>query len=76
MNEMLKARDGVHILNGELFPSELENMVFELYTETGSLRKALAAIPEDKKHLFDLKTVHNIVRKFRRTIKTYLNVAA
>jgi DNA-directed RNA polymerase specialized sigma24 family protein len=76
LKDMEKARDNVHILNGEMFPNEMENMVFFLYTETGSLRKTLAAIPHDTAHLFDLKTVHTIVKKYRRTIKTYLGKAA
>lgn len=84
-NEMTKVRDNVHVLNGQLFPSELEDMVFRLYTETGSLRKTLAAIDRDEVRrlggkevddLFDLKTVHTIVKKFRRTIKGYFKIAA
>jgi hypothetical protein len=73
-NEMLTAVDNVSRMNGELFPCELETMIFELYTETGSLRKTLAAIHEDHKGKFDLKTVHEIVKKFRRTIKAHFNI--
>ncbi|MEO7535854.1 MAG: hypothetical protein ABIU30_18480 [Ferruginibacter sp.] len=72
--EMVKVRDSVHYLNGQLFPSELEDMCFKLYTETGSLRKTLAAIEPQYQHLFDLRTVHEIVKKFRRTIKDYFNI--
>lgn len=83
-NEMIKARDQVYALNGEMFPSALEEMIFNLYVETGSLRKTLAAIDPDEvaKHsagkkteeLFDLKTVHTIVKKFRKTIKIYFKI--
>lgn len=74
--DCIKARDNVHTLNGELFPSPLEEMVFALYVEHTSLRKALDAIPAEHAHLFDLKLVHTIVKKFRRTIKNYLNVVS
>jgi hypothetical protein len=73
LGEMTKARDRVHVLNGEMFPNEKEDMVFRLYTETGSLRKTLAAIDPKDAPLFDLKKVHEIVKKFRRTIKKELN---
>jgi hypothetical protein len=85
MSELNTARDNVHRLNGEMFPSELEEMVFALYVDTGSLRKTLAAIdPEEVKklsgkksvELFDLKTVHEIVKKYRRTIRAFVSAAA
>ena len=72
-NDMLAARDNVHIHSGEMFTNELENLVFLLYCETGSLRKTLAALPDKDRDLFDLKKVHEIVKKFRRTIKKQLN---
>ena len=74
--EVEAARNGVHKLNGEMFPNEAEEMVFGLYVETGSLRKALAAIPEEDRDKYDLKKVHEIVKKFRRTIKNHLNKQA
>ncbi len=53
--------------------ADLEQMIWDLYIKTGSLRKTLAAIPEDYAGLLNLKDVHEIVRKFRRTIKDYLS---
>jgi hypothetical protein len=53
--------------------ADLEKMIWDLYVETGSLRKTLAAIPEDYADLLDLKSVHIIVKKFQNTIKTYLS---
>jgi DNA-directed RNA polymerase specialized sigma24 family protein len=51
-----------------------ENMVWNLYIETGSLRKTLAAIPEEYADLFDLKLVHRMVQKFQREIKRRMNL--
>lgn len=76
MSELKSVRGKVHAYNGEMFPSELEEMVFDLYVEKGSLRKALEAIPEQHAAKFDLKKVHEIVKKFRRTIKKHYDKAA
>lgn len=53
--------------------ADLEKMIWDLYVETGSLRKTVAALPKDFAKLLDLKSVHTIVKKFQNTIKTYLN---
>lgn len=52
--------------------AELEKTVWGCYVETGSLRKTLAALPDEYADLVDLKTIHVIVKKFRRTIKQKL----
>lgn len=73
-----KARQYAYVAMGELFPCELKELVFDLYVQTGSLRKTLAALPEDQVRLFDLKKVHEVVRAYRRAIKlniTKLNAA-
>lgn len=54
--------------------AELEKMVWEIYIEQGSLRKAMPAIPAPYNELLSLKDVHQIIRKFQRTIKERLNV--
>jgi DNA-directed RNA polymerase specialized sigma24 family protein len=73
--QLLNVRGKVHAFNGEMFPSELEELIFNLYVETGSLRKTLFAIPEEHAAKFDLKRVHEIVKKFRRTIKRHYDKA-
>ena len=73
--EILKLRDKVHILNGELFPCELEELAFNLYVETGSLRKALAALPEQHADKFNLDRMQELVKKYRRTIKKHYDKA-
>lgn len=76
ISDVKRAELNVHTLSGELFPSELEELIWNLYKETGSLRKTLAAIPEAHAQKFDLKLVHTIIRKFRKSIKSYLNIVA
>jgi DNA-directed RNA polymerase specialized sigma24 family protein len=76
ISEVKKLRDKVHAYNGEMFPCELEEMAFNLYVETGSLRKALAALPDEHADKFDLKTMQEIVKKYRRTIKKHYDKAA
>jgi hypothetical protein len=68
-----KARQYAYVALGELFPCEEKESVFDLYVQTGSLRKTLAAIPEEKAKLFDLKKVHEIVRSYRKAIKLNIN---
>ena len=55
--------------------ADLERMVWDLYVETGSLRKTVASIPEKYAELLDLKSVHTIVKKFQNTIKSYLTAS-
>lgn len=69
MNEIVKAANSVSD-NG------FKNMIWDLYVETGSLRKTLAAIPEEYADLFDLKLIHRIVQKFQRDIKRQLTISA
>lgn len=69
---LAEARQYAYVALGELFPCAEKEMVFDLYIETGSLRKTLAAIHEDKANLFDLKLVHEIVKSYRRAIKTII----
>lgn len=54
--------------------AQLERTVWSLYVEHRSLRKTLDALPEQYAGIVDLKSVHTIVRKFRRTLKAGLNV--
>ena len=54
--------------------AQLEKTVWMLYVEHGSLRKTLDALPEQYADILDLKSVHIIVKKFRRTLKAGLNV--
>ncbi len=44
-------------------------MVWDLYVQEGSLRKTLAAVPEKYADLLDLKDVHCIVKKVKRTLQ-------
>lgn len=74
--EIQKLRENIHTLNGEMFPCELEEMAFNLYVETGSLRKALAALPGEHTNKFDLKRMQELVRKYRRTIKKHYDKVA
>ena len=67
-----KACNTIHSSNKNKLAANLEQMIWGLFVETGSLRKTLDAIPEEYSSLFDLKTVHVIVKKFRRTIKEQL----
>ena len=53
---------------GNTVLADLEKTVWELYVEKASLRKALAAMPEKYAGVLDLKTVHIIVNKFKRTL--------
>ncbi|MEP6551953.1 MAG: hypothetical protein ABJB11_00330 [Ferruginibacter sp.] len=69
-----KACDNIYLSNENKLAADIENMVWTLFVETGSLRKTLTAIPEEYADLFDLKTVHVIVKKFRRTIKEKLSL--
>lgn len=55
-----------------LNPEAIEEIVWKLYVDHGSLRKALAAIPEHYAPLFDLKRVHCIVKKYQWLIKKQL----
>ena len=67
MDDVIKASNSVT-------DNEMENMIWGLYVEHGSMRKALAAIPEEWAEYFNLKLVHMIVKKFQRSIKEQLNV--
>jgi len=80
-NEQATEIDGLEVDISEVIKASnsvsnnaFENMVWELYVETGSLRKTLAAIPEEYADLFDLKLIHRVVKKFQREIKQRLNV--
>ena len=53
--------------------AELGKVVWTLYVEHGSLRKTLAALPDNYRGLLDLKTVHCIVLNYQHTIKDYLH---
>lgn len=75
-SEIKAATRNVYRLNGEMFANGMEEMIWNLYTDKGSLRKALAAVPEQYANLFDLKAVHTIVKKYRRSIKSYLKMTA
>lgn len=72
-DKVKEACENIYNEAGGSVVADLEQTIWELYVETGSLRKTLAAIPEEYQKLFDLKTVHEIVKKFRRTIKEHLN---
>ena len=52
--------------------AELGKIVWALYVEHGSLRKTLAALPENYRDILDLKTVHGIVSHYQQSIKNYL----
>lgn len=66
-------RNNMHLMHGQMFPNDIEDLVFAIYEKTQSLRKTLDVISGDHKELFDLKTVHEIIKKYRRTIKKKLN---
>lgn len=67
-----KACESIYDHAGSKEVADLEKVVWELYVETGSLRKTVDALPSEYADLLDLKSVHTIVRKFRRTIKERL----
>jgi hypothetical protein len=54
--------------------AQLEKTIWEAYVQKGSLRKTLDAIPPQYADILDLKAVHTIIKKFRRTLKAGLNV--
>ena len=54
--------------------AELGKTVWTLYVEYGSLRKTLAALPENYRDILDLKTIHSIVLNYQKVIKDYLLV--
>jgi hypothetical protein len=68
MNEVITAANSVS-------SNPYENLIWNLYVEHGSIRKALAALPGEYKDLFDVKLVHRIAKKFQRQIKKQLNIA-
>lgn len=59
-----------------LFRNDSELTIWELYVEAGSLRKTLAALPEELRDKYDLKKVHEIVKDYRKTFKSFLKIAA
>lgn len=59
----------IHVLNSELFAKNTDKIIFDLYVERGSLRKVLAALPADIAKDFDLKKVHEVVKKLQATYK-------
>lgn len=72
MESISKACEGIY--KDAITPqiAEIEKMVWELFVDEGSLRKTFAALPDEYADLLNLKDVHTIVKKFRRTIKERL----
>ncbi len=52
--------------------NEFENIIWNAYVETGSLRKALAALPDEYRECINIGLIRAIVTKFRQEIKQRL----